>query len=90
MLNTKQVRELVKQRFGNYYNSYTNKCKFDNKRNLGFVIKTNLTEAELQALATEVGCASVKQTKSRYYDYGYKQYCDVYNYYLRFVHVDFN
>ena len=52
MLNTIQVRELVKQRFGNYYRSYTNKCKFDNKRNLGFVIKTNLTEAELKALAT--------------------------------------
>ena len=90
MLNTTQVKQLVKQRFGNYAKCYVNKCKYNNKRNLAFTLQTNLTDAELQALATEVGCTSVKQTKT-YYDYGYKQLSNAYaNYYLRFVHVNFN
>ena len=90
MLNTTQVKQLVKQRFGNYAKCYVNKCKYNNKRNLAFTLQTDLTDAELQALAAEVGCTSVKQTKTKYYDYSYKQYADVYNYYLRFVHVNFN
>ena len=90
MLNTTQVKQLVKQRFGNYAKCYINKCKFDNKRNLAFVMQTNLTDAELKALATEVGCTSVKQTKTRY-AYSYKQLSNAYaNYYLRFLHVNFN
>ena len=90
MLNTTQVKQLVKQRFGNYAKCYVNKCKYNNKRNLAFTLQTNLTDAELKALATEVGCTSVKQTKT-YYDYGYKQLSNAYaNYYLRFLHVDFN
>ena len=53
-------------------------------------MQTNLTDAELKALATEVGCTSVKQTKTQY-DYGYKQLSNAYkNFYLRFVHVNFN
>ena len=90
MLNTTQVKQLVKQRFGNYAKCYVNKCKYNNKRNLAFTLQTDLTDAQLQALATEVGCTSVKQTKT-YYDYGYKQLSNAYaNYYLRFLHVDFN
>ena len=90
MLNTTEVKQLVKQRFGNYAKCYVNKCKYNNKRNLAFTLQTNLTDAELKALATEVGCTSVKQTKT-YYDYGYKQLSNAYaNYYLRFLHVDFN
>ena len=85
MLNTTQVKQLVKQRFGNYAKCYVNKCKYNNKRNLAFTLQTNLTDAELKALATEVGCTSVKQTKT-YYDYGYKQLSNAYaNYYLRFL-----
>ncbi len=90
MLNTTQVKQLVKQRFGNYAKCYINKCKYNNKRNLAFVMQTNLTDAELKALATEVGCTSVKQTKTRY-AYSYKQLSNAYaNYYLRFLHVNFN
>ena len=90
MLNTTQVKQLVKQRFGNYAKCYVNKCKYNNKRNLAFTLQTDLTDAELKALAAEVGCTSVKQTKT-YYDYGYKQLSNAYaNYYLRFLHVDFN
>ena len=90
MLNTTQVKQLVKQRFGNYAKCYVNKCKYNNKRNLAFVMQTNLTDAELKALATEVGCTSVKQTKTRY-AYSYKQLSNAYaNYYLRFLHVNFN
>ena len=90
MLNTTQVKKLVKQRFGNYAKCYVNKCKYNNKRNLAFVMQTNLTDAELKALATEVGCTSVKQTKTRY-AYSYKQLSNAYaNYYLRFLHVNFN
>ncbi len=90
MLNTTQVKQLVKQRFGNYAKCYINKCKYNNKRNLAFVMQTNLTDAELQALAAEVGCTSVKQTKTRY-AYSYKQLSNAYaNYYLRFLHVNFN
>ena len=90
MLNTTQVKQLVKQRLGNYAKCYVNKCKYKNKRNLAFVMQTNLTDAELKALAAEVGCTSVKQTKT-YYDYGYKQLSNAYaNYYLRFLHVNFN
>ena len=90
MLNTTQVKQLVKQRFGNYAKCYVNKCKYNNKRNLAFVMQTNLTDAELQALAAEVGCTSVKQTKTRY-AYSYKQLSNAYaNYYLRFLHVNFN
>ena len=90
MLNTTQVKQLVKQRFGNYANCYVNKCKDNNKRNIPFVMQTNVTVAELSALATEVGCTSVKQTKT-HYDYGYKQLSNAYkNFYLRFVHVNFN
>tara|TARA_B100000902_G_scaffold166292_1_gene161154 strand:- start:942 stop:1214 length:273 start_codon:yes stop_codon:yes gene_type:complete len=90
MLNTTQVKQLVKQRFGDYAKCYVNKCKYNNKRNLAFVMQTDLTEAELQALATEVGCTTVKQTGT-HYDYGYKQLSNAYkNFYLRFVHVDFN
>ena len=90
MLNTTEVKQLVKQRFGNYAKCYVNKCKYNNKRNLAFTLQTNLTDAELKALATEVGCTSVKQTKTQY-DYGYKQLSNAYaNYYLRFLHVDFN
>ena len=58
MLNTTEVKQLVKQRFGNYAKCYINKCKYNNKRNLAFVMQTNLTDAELKALATEVGCTS--------------------------------
>ena len=90
MLNTTQVKQLVKQRFGNYAKCYVNKCKYNNKRNLAFVMQTNLTDAELKALAAEVGCTSVKQTKTRY-AYSYKQLSNAYaNYYLRFLHVNFN
>ena len=90
MLNTTQVKQLVKQRFGNYAKCYINKCKYNNKRNLAFVMQTNLTDAELKALAAEVGCTSVKQTKTRY-AYSYKQLSNAYaNYYLRFLHVNFN
>ena len=70
MLNTTQVKQLVKQRFGNYAKCYVNKCKHNNKRNLAFVMQTNLTDAELKALATEVGCTSVKQTKTQYDTHG--------------------
>ena len=90
MLNTTQVKQLVKQRFGNYAKCYINKCKYNNKRNLAFTLQTDLTDAELKALAAEVGCTSVKQTKTRY-AYSYKQLSNAYaNYYLRFLHVNFN
>ena len=90
MLNTTQVKQLVKQRLGNYAKCYVTKCKYKNKRNLAFVMQTNLKDAELKALATEVDCTSVKQTKTRY-AYSYKQLSNAYaNYYLRFLHVNFN
>ena len=90
MLNTTQVKQLVKQRFGDYAKCYVNKCRYDNKRNLAFVMETNLTDAQLDALAVEVGCTAVRQTRTRY-DYVYKQLSTAYeNYYLRFLHVNFN
>ena len=53
-------------------------------------METNLTDAQLDALAVEVGCTAVRQTRTRY-DYGYKQLSTAYaNYYLRFLHVNFN
>ena len=53
MLNTTQVKQLVKQRFGDYAKCYVNKCKYDNKRNLAFVMETNLTDAQLDALSSQ-------------------------------------
>ena len=54
MLNTTQVKQLVKQRFGNYAKCYVNKCKYNNKRNLAFTLQTDLTDAELKAEAEKL------------------------------------
>ena len=67
MLNTTQVKDLVRTRFNVAKQVWLNKCysnytEIDDKRNMGFLTWDVLTDTELKALEKEVGCKRVKQT----------------------------
>ena len=67
MLNTTQVKDLVKQRFGGsltqvYLNKcYSNKQEIADKRNMAFAVDGDVyTNVDLKALAKEIGCKRIK------------------------------
>ena len=67
MLNTTQVKELVKQRFGGSLTQvYLNKCysnykEIADKRNMAFAVDVyKFKDVDLDALAQEIGCKRVK------------------------------
>jgi hypothetical protein len=67
MLNTTQVKDLVKQRFGGsltqvYLNKcYSNKQELADKRNMAFAVDGDAYKGvDLIALAQEIGCKRVK------------------------------
>ena len=67
MLNTTQVKELVKQRFGGsikqvYLNKcYSNKEEIADRRNMAFAVDGDVyTNVDLAALAQEIGCKRIK------------------------------
>ena len=67
MLNTTQVKELVKQRFGGSLTQvYLNKCysnytEIADKRNMAFAVDGDVYKGvDLTALAQEIGCKRVK------------------------------
>ena len=67
MLNTTQVKDLVKQRFGGsikqvYLNKcYSNKKEIADRRNMAFAVDGDVyTKVDLVALAQEIGCKRVK------------------------------
>ena len=67
MLNTTQVKELVKQRFGGsikqvYLNKcYSNKKEIADRRNMAFAVDGDVyTNVDLAALAKEIGCKRIK------------------------------
>ena len=67
MLNTTQVKDLVKQRFGGslkqvYLNKcYSNKKEIADKRNMAFAVDGDVyTNVDLVALAKEIGCKRIK------------------------------
>ena len=67
MLNTTQVKDLVKQRFGGsltqvYLNKcYSNKQEIADKRNMAFAVDGDVyTNVDLTALAKEIGCKRIK------------------------------
>ena len=95
MLNTTQVKELVKQRFGGslkqvYLNKcYSNKTEIADKRNMAFMMSEDrVAGVDFDALAQETGCKRVHMTKV-YETWRGKteiaQHC-----YLRFIHVHYN
>jgi hypothetical protein len=66
-LNTTQVKDIVKKRFGGsitkvYLNKcYSNKKEIADKRNMAFAVDgTRFANVDLVALAQEIGCKSVK------------------------------
>ena len=90
MLNTTQVKELVKQRFGGsikqvYLNKcYSNKQELADKRNMAFAVdRERFTNVDLTALAQEIGCKRVKLHTA--YLRGFADGC-----YLRLQHVSYN
>ena len=67
MLNTTQVKDLVKQRFGGslkqvYLNKcYNNKEEIADRRNMAFAVDGDVyTNVDLKALAKEIGCKRIK------------------------------
>ena len=67
MLNTTQVKDLVKQRFGGsikqvYLNKcYSNKQEIADRRNMAFAVDGDVyTNVDLAALAQEIGCKRIK------------------------------
>ena len=67
MLNTTQVKDLVKQRFGGslkqvYLNKcYNNKEEIADRRNMAFAVDGDVyTNVDLTALAKEIGCKRIK------------------------------
>ena len=67
MLNTTQVKDLVKQRFGGsikqvYLNKcYSNKEEIADRRNMAFAVDGDVyTNVDLAALAKEIGCKRIK------------------------------
>ena len=67
MLNTTQVKDLVKQRFGGsikqvYLNKcYSNKEEIADRRNMAFAVDGDVyTNVDLAALAQEIGCKRIK------------------------------
>ena len=70
MLNTTQVKELVKQRFGGsikqvYLNKcYSNKQELADKRNMAFAVDGDVYKGvDLTALAQEIGCKRITTTR---------------------------
>jgi hypothetical protein len=66
-LNTTQVKDIVKKRFGGsitqvYLNKcYSNKKEIAGKRNMAFAVDgTRFANVDLVALAQEIGCKRVK------------------------------
>ena len=91
MLNTTQVKDLVRTRFNVAGEVWLNKCysnytEIDDKRNMCFTAWELLTDAELKALEKEVGCKRVKQTGVYYIGRGYNAWA----HYLRFIHVQYD
>ena len=67
MLNTTQVKDLVKKRFGGsikqvYLNKcYSNKKEIADRRNMAFAVDGDVyTNVDLAALAQEIGCKRIK------------------------------
>ncbi len=90
MLNTTQVKELVKQRFGGslkqvYLNKcYSNKQELEHKRNMAFAVDGDAYKGvDLTALAKEIGCKRVKLHAA--FLRGMRSGC-----WLRLQHVNYN
>ena len=90
MLNTTQVKELVKQRFGGslkqaYLNKcYSNKKEIADKRNMAFAVDGDAYKGvDLTALAKEIGCKRVKLHAA--FLRGMRSGC-----WLRLQHVNYN
>ena len=89
-LNTTQVKDIVKKRFGGsitqvYLNKcYSNKKEIANKRNMAFAVDGNkFKNVDLVALAQEIGCKRVKLHTA--YLRGFADGC-----WLRLQHVNYN
>ena len=89
-LNTTQVKDIVKKRFGGsitqvYLNKcYSNKKEIADKRNMAFAVDgTRFANVDLVALAQEIGCKSVKLHTA--YLRGFADGC-----WLRLQHVNYN
>ena len=90
MLNTTQVKDLVKQRFGGrlkqvYLNKcYSNKQELEHKRNMAFAVDGDAYKGvDLTALAKEIGCKRVKLHAA--FLRGMRSGC-----WLRLQHVNYN
>ena len=90
MLNTKQVKDLVKQRFGGslkqvYLNKcYSNKQEIADKRNMAFAVDGGAYKGvDLTALAKEIGCKRIKLHAA--FLRGMASGC-----WLRLIHVHYN
>ena len=90
MLNTTQVKDLVKQRFGGslkqvYLNKcYSNKQELADKRNMAFAVDGDAYKGvDLTALAKEIGCKRVKLHAA--FLRGMRSGC-----WLRLQHVSYN
>jgi hypothetical protein len=90
MLNTTQVKDLVKQRFGGslkqvYLNKcYSNKTEIADKRNMAFAVDGDAYKGvDLDALAKEIGCKRVKLHAA--FLRGMRSGC-----WLRLQHVNYN
>ena len=90
MLNTTQVKDLVKQRFGGslkqvYLNKcYSNKTEIADKRNMAFAVDGDAYKGvDLRALAVEIGCKRVKLHAA--FLRGMRSGC-----WLRLQHVNYN
>lgn len=95
MLNTQQVKDLVRTRFGGslgqvYLNKcYGNKRELADKRNMGFMVSEDrFAGVDFVALAREVGCKRVHITKV--YDTWRGRTSVAQHCYLRFLHVAYN
>ena len=90
MLNTTQVKDLVKQRFGGsikqvYLNKcYSNKEEIADRRNMAFAVDGDVyTNVDLAALAKEIGCKRIKLHAA--FLRGMQSGC-----WLRLQHVNYN
>ena len=94
MLNTQEVKDLVRTRFGGSLKQawlnkcYSNKQQLADKRNMAFMISEDRAESvDFDALAREIGCKRVHMTKVYETWRGRTetaQHC-----YLRFLHVKY-
>tara|TARA_X000000368_G_scaffold407006_1_gene385956 strand:+ start:676 stop:966 length:291 start_codon:yes stop_codon:yes gene_type:complete len=94
MLNTQEVKDLVRTRFGGSFKQawlnkcYSNKQQLADKRNMAFMISEDRAESvDFDALAREIGCKRVHMTKVYETWRGRTetaQHC-----YLRFLHVKY-